>query len=168
MEKLWQDRHIKKFIYITLVLFILLFFLYISFDHLVNPELSLSYFSITIILTFFLLFLIHIFRVRLTFISLDGIRLGNAPDDSYEKFKLHQKSINIYWNEIKSIRIIGRQIKRPTYIDIINILIISTKKGIKYESFIAQPKGFVKTIKAFKKGHLFVKDSKYLEIIKEK
>lgn len=165
MMKIWQDRHIKKYIYIILLSTLFGTFLYLGYDTLFSFELTLGYFSIILILAFSLLFLLHIFRVKLSYIDSNGIRIGNAPDDSYEKFKLNQKIHYIEWSQINNIKIKGRGIKRPTHMDVIDILTVNIKDNQKYESFIADPKGFLKALKSLKKDKLVAEDSKYVEVI---
>jgi len=167
MEKIWKDNHIKKYIYIAICTSGFLVFSYIFFDDIFNIEVSLDYFSILIILGFFFLLLVHILRVKLNFVTEKGIRIGNAPDDSYEVFRLKQKPTTINWSDIREIKIFGREIRRPLNSVIIDMLAIKTRDNNKYESFIADPKGFVKAIKDLKKQHLLSKNSKYLETTKE-
>ena len=166
-DKIWVDWYIKKYIYIGICASGFLFFLTISFKQLAILKLSLDYFSILSILTFFLLLTLHILRVRLSFILPDSIRIGNAPDDTYEIFRLKQKPTTISWNDIKKIKIFGRQIRHPLNSVNIDILSIKTKDNKKYESFIAQPKGFIQAIKKLKKTHLLSKNSKYLDLEKK-
>ncbi len=167
MEKIWQDRHIKKYILITITSIAFLVFLIISFDDLFMPKLNLDYFSIMGILIFLLLLIIHILRVRLNFVTKNGIRIGNAPDDSYEVFRLKQKPILIKWSDIKEIKIFGREVRRPLNSAIIDMLTIKTKSNKKYECFVAKPKGFVQALKTVKKTHLLSKGSKYLDLLKK-
>ncbi|MEK6875869.1 MAG: hypothetical protein AABX63_00540 [Nanoarchaeota archaeon] len=166
MEKIWKDRHIKRYIYLLICTSGFLVFSYIFFDDIFNIELSLDYFSIIIILGFFFLLLMHTLRAKLNFVTKEGIRIGNAPDDSYEIFRLKQKPTVINWADIKVIKIFGREVRRILNSAIIDILTIRTKDNNKYESFIADPKGFVKVLKSLNKEHLLVKDSKYLNLLK--
>lgn len=162
-KRIWQDRHIKKYIYILLSFSMFITFLVIGFKKLINPELSLEYFSIILILAFSLLLLINILRVRLSFIAFDGIRIGSAVDNSYERFRLKQKPTLIKWDNIKNIKIYGKDVSTALAPGTIDMLLVKTKDNIKFESFIAQPKDFVQTIKNLKKDYLFAKDSKYLK-----
>ena len=165
--KIWKEVYLRRYIYLAICISGFLVFSYIFFDDIFSIELNLDYFSIVIILGFFLLLLMHILRVKLTFFTKEVIRIGNAPDDSYEVFRLKQKPSVINWSDVKEIKIFGREVRRPLNSAIINMLAIKTKSNKKYECFIAQPKGFIQALKTLKKTHLLSKDSKYLDLAKK-
>lgn len=166
-EKTWQDRHIKRYIAIALGLSMLVFSLFVGFKRLLNPKLSWDYVGIVLILGFSGLLLINVLRIKLSEVYSDGIRIGNAPDNSYEKFRLKHKPILINWDDIKNIKIYGKDVSTALAPGAIDILLIKTKDNIKFESFIAQPKGFVKALKSLNKHHLLSKDSKYRDTTKK-
>jgi len=166
MEKIWSDRHNKRYALLALMVVGIFIFLYIFRWSLFQPKFSLSYISITIILFYFSIFIIHILRVRLTSIFEEGLRIGNAPDNSYEKFKLN-KSAFIYWEDITELKIYGKDVRTGLAPSTINLLRIKTKEKKKYESFLAQPKDFVDALKQLKKGNLLSKNSKYLDLLKK-
>ena len=104
-DKIWKDWHIKKYVTILICISSFFIFLFLFFDKLFNPTLSLNYLSIIIILTFFAVLSINVLRINLTFITKEGIKIGNAPDNSYERFRFKQKSSLIKWNNIEEIKI---------------------------------------------------------------
>ncbi len=162
----WRDIHIKKYIYIAICLGMFITFTFLGHNNLLNPEISLDYFSLILILIFSGVLLINILRIKLSAIYVSGIRIGNAPDNSYEKFRLKQKPLLILWGNIKEIKIYGKDVSTALAPGIINLIRIKLNTGQIYECFIAQPKGFVKTLKDLNKHHLLTKDSKYREILK--
>jgi hypothetical protein len=99
----------------------------------------------------------------MTYITNEGIRIGNAPDDMYDKFKFKQIPQFYKWNEIKYLKIAGKEIRRPMHNVLINMIILMPKKGIKKECFIARPKEFIDILRRMNKGHLLSKDSKFLK-----
>ncbi len=166
MEKIWRDFHfLKTSLLVVFILFLVFaFFVYVKE---LGFILTKQLFLLLIVLCVPLYFILGMIRNRLTYITSEGIRIGNAYDDSYERVLLKQKPKYLLWNEIKEIKIIGREVPRPGYKWLVDFLIIKTKNGQKYECFIADPKGFVKAIKELKKDHLFDKDSKYLDSLKK-
>lgn len=161
MRRIWKDFHFLKTS--LLVIFILFFtFSFIVYIKELGFILTKQLFLLSIVLSVPLYFIIGMLRNRLTYITSEGIRIGNAYDDSYERIFLKQKPTFIEWNKIKEIKIIGKEVPRPGYKWLVDFLIIKTKEGKKYQSFIARPKGFIQALKKLKKSSLLSKDSKYL------
>lgn len=163
MEIVWKDFHLRR---------ILLFFLsiitisFIAYNYLYRQlkwnEALLSIF----ILLFFIYILINIAMTKLTYVTKNGIRIGNILDDNYERIKSLKKTMFLDWVDIKEIKVYGKVTHRIWIEVLVDFLVIKTKPGKKYESFIANPKGFLKAIKRLNKGKLVSKDSKYYELIK--
>lgn len=160
MKKIWQDRH-----YIGIFIF-LIALAWLSLGLLIFATTNLSAIRFLIIFIFCVIplyIVANFLRTMLTCITKEGIRFGNAKDDSYQEFLFKRRPGFLSWDKIKEIEIIGRVIRRPYSTGLINILIVKSKDGKKHECFIANPKGFVKTIKDLKKSYLLAKDSKYIK-----
>lgn len=163
MQKVWRDIHFLAVFYVTFFIVFLIYVLIVFIKEGGFGSVNRTYLWFVVIFVFPTYFFVGIIRNKLTYITKDGIRIGNAHDDAYGKFFLKQKQKFFTWDEVKKIKIIGRQVPRPGYSWIIDYLIITTTDGKKYECFIAQPKGFVQALRQLKKAHLLSKDSKYLE-----
>ena len=152
MNKLiWRDFHLKRYLLVT---FELLFLAYMLFG--IRPTLSNSL-PRTLLLTLFPLVLLFLtLRIKLTYILYGGVRIGNACNGEYISISLN-KSRFLEWDNIKTIKIYKKGIKYPLSINQESFLKIKTIDKNDYESFIANPKGFVKAIKDLKKDHLFAK-----------
>ena len=165
MQKIWVDRHFMKYFLDIALGGLLLLVLYADFGEM-RADISkylltttfIEYLAILLIIFFF----INSARIKLTYITKEGIRIGNASDDMYDKFKLKQPHL-YKWNEIKYVKIVGKEIRRPFHDDLINVLILRPKKAVKKECFIARPKGFVKVLNQLGKSYLLLKDSKFLD-----
>lgn len=163
MEKIWKDFHLRMVIYFFLSISLISFVIYYYFYK--QPgwnELLLSLF----ILIFSIFILFNIVKTKLTYITSGGVRIGNAQEDSYERFNLKKETIFINWEEVKEIKIIRKVTKRSFREILIDYIVIKTRDNEKYESFIANPNGFLKTLKKLNKGRLVSKDSRYYELIK--
>ena len=156
MRIIWRDFHIKRWL---IILFLVAFFIY---GMVVVRPISDNILTRTMILPIIpLLLLVFILRIRFTYVSDNGIRIGNARNGEYDYIKI-SKPIFIKWNEIKNIKIYKKPIKQPLMLDYQSFLMIRTFSQDKYESFIAQPDGFIQALKKLKKGYLLAKDSKHL------
>ena len=164
-DKIWKDFHLRR---IVEALIILIFFSYLIIELIFYLDTSSPRVYLYILLLFFLLGVINLFRQKLTYLATDGIRIGNASKDSYDFIKLKYKAEFILWEEIKSITIKGRSIRKPFHIIFVDFLIIKTKDNKKHESYIAKPKEFINTLKILKKESLLSKNSKYLDLITTK
>ena|SRR3989338_7197375 len=163
-EKIWKDFHPKRIFWLTLMLILLVVF-FVSLKDIFNSNNQYEIISGVFVIVLIFFFLFNLIRTDLSYITKNGIRLGNTKDDKYQSFKL-QKSHFSTWNDIHSIKIKGRVVKRPTYADLIDVLEIKSKDNEKYECFIAQPQEFIKALKQLNKQHLLSKDSKYHELLK--
>ena len=124
-------------------------------------------FFIILLLFFSSLIILNTFRINLSSVDVSGIRIGNAIDDKYQSIFLKNKKIFIKWDDMNKIKVKSKSVRRPFSSALINIVSITLKNNQKYESFIAQPKGFIKALKQLGKQKLLSKDSKYLEILKK-
>jgi len=163
MKKIWKDINIMRIVLFITNLILIPFIIYDAYKKNLgggNPILLLAY-----LFAFLLCGLIFInsIRTKLTYVTNEGIRIGNAPDDKYQHIKLTKKALFIKWDEINSIKIVRHEVRRMAWFDLINYLVIKTKGGKVYESFIAKPNGFIKNVKDLKKDYLFSKDSKYID-----
>ena len=166
-KKLWKDLHIARIEnYIIFISFFLFAFYTIIKDY-NTEEFSSDFFPSIIAIIICLIFIYILIRTRLTYITNKGISIGNAQDDNYEKLKL-KKTVFIYWKNIKEIKIVRHEVGRMGWVALKQFLVIKTKEGKTYESFIANYKGFIKIMKKLNKAHLFSKDSKYQELINSK
>ena len=163
-EKLWKDFHITRLINLLFAFLLISIPIYIIIKEYNNGEYSLSG---IIFLIFWIYFSNILLRTRLTYITNEGINIGNAPDDNYEKLKL-KKIVFIYWKDIKEIKIVRHEVGRMGWVALKQFLVIKTKEGKAYKSFISNYKGFIKIMKKLNKSNLFSKDSKYQELIKSK
>lgn len=163
MKKIWKDVNIMRIVFFITNIILIPFIIYDAYKKDLgggNPVLLLAY-----LFAFLLcgLIFINTIRTKLTYLTIDGIRIGNAPDDRYQHFKLTKKALFIKWNEIKSIKTVRHEVRRMAWAELKDFLVIKTKDGEVYQSFIAQPKGFIKNVKDLKKDYLFSKDSKYID-----
>lgn len=157
----WRDFHIKRYLIVLFITAFMIFAINAS-----NPTLD-DLLSRKIILPLVpLLLLIIVLRIKLTYVREDGICIGNAPNGEYYSLKLSKPKF-IIWDVIKLIKIYNKAIKQPLMVDYQSFLLVTTKDNIKYECFIAQPKGFVKALKNLNKHHLLSKDSKYRDTIEK-
>lgn len=149
---IWRDFHLKRCL---IILFIIAFVIYGLF--VVRPITIDTIFSRMVILPLIpLLLLLLVLRIKLTYVTENGIRIGNAPNGEYYSIKL-SKSKFIIWREIKTVQIYKKTVKQPLMLDYQNFLLIKTKNTQIYESFVANPKGFIQTLKKLNKHHLLTK-----------
>jgi len=166
MEIIWKDfNYMKLFLFIGVILIGWLSVYTITKDYKMQIY-DFNTLASVLGIGFSVFFLYNLIRTKLIYISNEGIRIGNAPDDRYQHIKLKNKATFLKWNEIKSIKIERHQVRRMAAYDLIDFLVIKIKAGKKYQSFIARPKGFVNALKQLKKDHLLSKDSKYLDLLK--
>jgi hypothetical protein len=157
----WYDFHLKRYLIISFIFVLIIFTL-----NAVRPKLD-SLLKPTMILPLVpLLLLIIILRIKLSSINTKGIKIGNAPNGEYYSVML-SKSQFIEWDKIKSIKLYNKAVKQPLMVDYQSFLLIKTKDGQKYESFIAQPEKFLLQIKKLRKAQLVSTDSKYYDLIKK-
>ena len=145
MKIIWRDIHwLRLFFIITCIIIDIGIIYLLIFDF--NP--------FGLIISIVPLFLtILLFRYKLTYITSEGIRIGNAPDDTYGKIKLMNSSF-LSWKEIKEIKIINHQVSRNICWIIKPFISIKSKKGRRYECFIANPKGFSNALEKLHKSSL--------------
>jgi hypothetical protein len=162
--KIWRDTHYFRIFLLICSYIFLLFYLKAVIKYFSN-DVKQSLLLI-LIMCIPILFIINILRTRLTYITSEGIRIGNAPEDTYERIKL-PKTIFLSWKEIDKITIINRVVKHNFRQVLRPFLIVKSKKGKRYECFIAQPRSFLEALKKLNKFNLVSKDSKYLDVGKK-
>jgi hypothetical protein len=148
MDKIiWEDKHLKKYLLIGSCLIFISICLAFAEN---RPDFMMR--SI-IALLFPIPLLIIVLRARLTYITKQGIRIGNAKTGDYNALKLSKPKL-ILWGDINTIRIQMKSVDYPLSKNMEAFLLIITKGGQKYESFIAQPTQFVEAIKKLNHGKL--------------
>lgn len=123
---------------------------------------TILYLGVTALVLLLLLVSFMWMRVKLTYITKEGIRIGNAYFNCGNDIILRQKPTFLKWGKIKSLKIKGRVSLGG--ISILNdYLVLETVEGRKFECFLNKPNDFLKTIKTLGKSNLFSKDSKYIK-----
>ena len=162
---IWRD--IDRFKIVNYVI-ILGFFTFFAYGLIVEHQDFIVWPSILImgVLTFLLYGFIANLRIKLTYITTDGIRVGNAPDDVYTKMRLKNKPLFLKWTQIKSIRIYEEPVrhnflivKRP-FLEIINL------DNKRFKCFLSNPSEFIQTLRKLNKDRLIKSDfgkQKWLE-----
>lgn len=152
----WWSHIISAMLVSTLpfVIYILLDFWYFWQTNLTNklafiPILILSIFGLITVIT-------H----RLAKIKTYGILLGTVSrDDHIENPKLHFRKF-FAWDEIKSIKIVKKKIKRQyNIVDFVSTLQITPKKGKTEECYINNISGFLQALRSFGKSKLVANES---------
>ena len=166
-SKVWKDFQFRRVFLQIFFVFYLSFFTYVYLKDYKKYPFYSGVLFLLILYSIPLYYLINTMRMKLTYITKDGIRIGNSPEESYQTLRLMEQPKFIKWNEISNVKIIGREVKRPVSVRVINILVIKTNNGKKLECFIAQPKGFVNALKDLKKYTFLTKDSKYFDLLKK-
>lgn len=108
-----------------------------------------------------LVLILQLIRARLSYISKEGIRIGNCYRNCSKHLILKQKPTFILWDKVKNIKIFGVKERSLIHGFTSDYLSVATKDHKKYDCLLNDPKGFLKTIEDLKKSHLFTKDSKY-------
>ncbi len=154
MNKVWKDKHSKKRIYLISFLILLITGFYLVLQAYRDSKVNSKLINGLILVTISSFFLFNLVRTKLTYITNKGIKIGNAIDDEYIHLSLKNKSVYLEWSSISSLHISKREVKRPTFITLINYLEIKNVSGNIYTTFIADPKGFINTLKNLKKYNL--------------
>lgn len=162
--KVWKDTHYFRIFLLSLGYIFVIFMIWISFN---NLELNIKRVSINLIILLIPIIIItNIHRNRLSFITNEGIFMGNTILDNYEKIIL-PKNAFLSWKEIDTIKISNHTVNHNTRLVLRPFLNIKSKDGKKYECFIAQPESFVQALKKLNRFNLMSKDSKYLDVSKK-
>ena len=162
MKQIWKDIHVFRIV-MVFVAFAMICFLSIFLIKYYSSFNLMDLIGIGLILLFVYGLISHLIP-RSTYILEKGIYIGDIPNNLYEYnlFKFRRKAAFLNWSEIQKITIINKFVKH-NYLSLLKpFLVISSKEGKKYETFIANPEGFVKILKDLKKDKLLSKDSKYL------
>jgi len=102
---------------------------------------------------------------RTTIILKSGIRVGNIIDDKYDYniFTFKRKSPYVEWPDIAKIELMEKKVWHTFIYLPKSFLVVHTKKDGEHETYLAQPKGFVKTLATLNKQNLLSADSKFLK-----
>lgn len=169
-EIIWKDKNILRLI--TILLFCILLDGYILFVVIKNWR--DVYTNISAIVLFTLGILLSVYSVityfmpKSTFISKTGIRVGNIIDDNYNfnPFTFKKESLFLTWSEIKDMQLIQKKVYRKFHSDLEYFLVVHSKNGKKYETFIYNPEGFAKNLKNLNKSSLLVYEKENNEKLK--
>jgi len=148
-----------KFFYLLISVCIISFIIYYNIK--ISTRWNTILLSIAIGIYSLFIF-INVVMTKTTYITNDGVRLGNAQRDTYDTFKFRRKAIFIKWRDIGYIKITRKEVRKPFHYTLIDYIIIKIKNDKRIDSFIAQPKEFVEALKKIGKGKLLSKDSKYI------
>ena len=162
-EIIWEDSKQKPGFIIHFFLFIVpIIFLVIS---IVSFMIS-SYLASAAFLVLSILSLLHfILGIRMKYIVIErgGLWSGNNISGQLlnKLFRLKQKNIFIFWNDIRKIEIYDKIIAVSYAGGMVPFVAIKTKYGKEYECLIVNIEGFKKALKKLNKYHLLSKNSKY-------
>ncbi len=156
---LWRDRYLPRVVILVLVVLYITGMTIIVYNN-SAPLKLFHWISITFPFFFFGFITINILRIRLIFVTSQGISTGNMKEDFYEYIRPPKKTYFVNWRDIKKISIKSRRVQRPNYTTNVNRLLIKKKDSETYETFIAHPGEFIQIVKNLKKGHLISKESK--------
>jgi len=153
MSIIWRDTSYLRIFFIFLCLISLIYAVIIIVQNSsTNFFLNIT-FSTYMTYILILLFTFNLFRMKLSYTTNQGIRIGNTPDTHYVTIKLKQKPRFFRWEEIDYLKIVGRQIWRA-FGGRYNVLILKTKSGKKYECLIARPQKFINKLSEINKKNL--------------
>ena len=164
MKRLWTDIHIFKIFLIFFSIVFITFFVYAPFKERISY--SIYFWIIYLVgLCFFIYLFLLVSIPKSTYVTDQGIRVGNIPNHIYDYnlFTFTRKAIFLEWDEIKNIKILNKEVNHATIMMLNTILTINSKQGKRYDTFIADPKNFVFTLKSLNKNKLISKSSKFLK-----
>lgn len=158
MKIVWQDNDMRKYVSIVFCLF-LFFVVWSSFYNSFNTPQYSRKLIFAIIITLFIFYLLNInIRTRLTYVNDKGIRVGNAPDDKYQRI-IKKNNLFFKWQKIKAIRLQQKPITRPFFSVMKFYITLVTKKCEEYESYISKPEEFKSILKKMGKNYLIKRKS---------
>lgn len=159
MTIIWRDRYFFTILVNISCLVSLIYTLIVIIKNF-NAE---FFMNLTIITYMFYLLIILVFlnslRMKLTYLTNEGIRIENTPDSQYITIKLKQKPRFFRWAEIEYLKLICRH--QGPYGYIINLLVLNSKSGKKYECWISKPQKFINKLSEINKKNLLTKDSRF-------
>ena len=156
---IWRDKNTKEILRKVVSIAMILFFLVI-----IVFGFSYKFLFIFLLVIISLLFIPTQFKRKLSYITKNGIGIGNITyKTNANTLFFRQKPSFLKWEEIKQIEVVTKASLSPKWSELFDYLILKKKGTNKnYECLIYDSKGFIKTIKKFKKSNLFTKDSKYI------
>jgi hypothetical protein len=162
MKKIWQDVHLSKYLS---SLFFILFFSFLFWTGFRDYYQIKTYqiVIVSLVFLFALYYFISMWTPKPTYVAVGGIRIGDIPNDGYELniFKFKRESTFLSWSQIKNVNIINKSVKHNFLLVLKPFLVVRSKDGRKYQTFIANPKGFVKALKELKKDKLLVANASF-------
>jgi hypothetical protein len=154
----WKERFRTKLMNYGTPITFLMFLIVISFY---DTEEQILY---IFIILFFLFITLLNFTLRFSYMTLNGIRLGNY-NIKYKYYFFPKKIKYFHWKDIKKIKIIGKSTYGYKIASPKDYLIIKSKIDNKsYDCYISDSRGFVKALKKLKKDYLLDRYSKYLKV----
>lgn len=156
-------RSYLKFLIVALCIFAVI---YLVPRYLMNnrPELlnnSVNGFIATILLEIiFIIAILGAVRIRASYITEKGIRIGNDYPKNEEDIILKQKAEFIPWNSIKELKIK----ERHNQVNLLYYLYIKTKENTEFTSRLVRVKKFETTLRSLHKEKLLAKDYKYSKL----
>lgn len=153
-ELVWKDRKNLIIIKYLVLVISLVLWIYLSFF---TTQDNLNRVSGLVLIIVFGYFLYFQLKERVTYLSIDGVRMGNAGGDKKKRFTSFCS-----WSVVSSIKIVSKGHYGPLGGGSANYLVLSKKKERKvFDCVLYDPKGFVEALKKLNKYHLLSKDSKY-------
>lgn len=158
---IWRDHHLARWVFLgSISLFAIWAFFGGFLDPIFPADIIPRVFrGLTLSFIPFLI-LLYMLRIKLTYITKKGIRIGNSPYGDYDTLKLNKTKF-ILWENIQSIRLYKKQITWAVGGATRTFLVIRTNDKNRYMSFIGKPSLFIKVLKKLKKSHLLSKTSEY-------
>ena len=151
MKTIWQDNDNKKWVFIVIVPLIAILLVYKAAKSFNTKDyLNFIYTSMICILLFYAL--IIIVKTRLIIVEFDGIRVGNSPH--YRRFSLEKQQKFVKWDKIREIRLEKKASSRIFFFIMRDYLIVVTKDGKEYESYISKPEEFKYILEKLNKSRL--------------
>ncbi|HLC65660.1 MAG TPA: hypothetical protein VJI46_06075 [Candidatus Nanoarchaeia archaeon] len=107
-------------------------------------------------------------RLRFSYVTSKGIRVGNAYFKHGSDIVLKQKPVFLFWGDIKDIRVVNKEYPGNIYgSHLVHFLQVKTKHNESYECTLLDYKGFIGTVVRLKKTGLFSKKSRYINELEE-
>jgi len=153
----WRDDLKKKKLSLIFIIILFFFFLILFFkNNTIESRYSfINFFFLVLLLP--LIFLIPILRIRLSYLTNKGLRIGNAPDDNFFSYYLKHPPIFLPWEHIKHIKIKNKVIRHGPSCLKKEFLIIKDTEGKEYECYLSDSKGLVDALKKVSKENLLKK-----------
>jgi len=155
----WRDLHWYKILSYIISLGFFLFFSFSLFSERSYDLVNILLFGGISCFSLYLFF--ATLTTKLTYITQEGIRIGNATNDTYSRI-IFSGSPFLEWNQIRKIYITNNVVRHGWVLFLRPFLIIKLKNGKTYKTFVARPRNFIKTLRELKKEDLLSKNSKYI------